>query len=179
MEKFAPLGIECLGLVIVISFFWLITVLLMRDGKEEHRKKGFSDFIIGDSNRYSPVRVQAVAWAILIISSHVAIILALLFSKSKGALHSYQPVFPDTILWLLSLSLTSYISMKGIDVNRANHNHLAKQESPKWSDLITSINGLDFGRFQMLIWTIIGLLLYFSYNVDFVSTILSESKPEE
>jgi ribosomal protein S3 len=139
-------GVACVALLLLIMKF------LLGGGKK------FSDFITGDDGRYSLSRLQAVLWAVFIISHQFSVALMLL---SPYKLWAFDLVFTQNITWLLGLSLGSYVLVKGITVNRTQTTGIPIiRFAPKPADLVTGDNGLDFSRFQMLIWTILGLAVY-------------------
>lgn len=120
-------------------------------------KHSFMDFFIGNSGKYSLSRVQAIGWALLIISFQISVLITL-FSLNKVGI--YDPIFAENILWLLGLSLTSYTAVKGITIYQIDKEKEYKRSNPTLSDLITSENGLDFSRFQVIIWSVIAVSLY-------------------
>jgi hypothetical protein len=163
-----PLFSLFLGAVITATLFVVIRLIFARNVP-----KGFCNFFIGDTGRYSIARLQAVMWAFIIISSQVSFIIAILINKTQGvSLYSYQVTFTEQVLWLLGLSLTGYVSVKGISVNQISQRKRFVQQQSKMSDFITGDNGLDFSKFQMLIWTIIAILIYLASSYEFIRNIL-------
>ena len=153
--------IGVLGLVIVFSLAWLIRKIFAPQHK-------FSEFLVGDNEKYSLSRLQATLWAFVIVSYQVSTII-LLFSM--GEMDKFELVFSDQTIWLLGLSMGSYVISKGIGVSQINDaNEETSQATPvkkKISNFITGQNGLDLSRFQMLVWTIIAISIfvvdYFGY----------------
>lgn len=158
-EKTLALMTGSLGLTIL-----LIVALAAIFGKSNSRK-GLMDFFIGDEGTYSLSRLQAVLWAVVIISSQVATMIALLLNDHGNYISYYEAAFAESSVWLLGLSLSSYIFVKGITAKKMTDSpQLWKKKirCPKWSDILTGSNGLDFSRCQMLVWTIIALLAFFT-----------------
>lgn len=157
------------GPLITLLFFVLLRALLAP-------KKKFDDFFVGEEGTYSLSRLQMVLWAYFIISFQVSTIVILLY---RNNLNSFNLVFSDEVLWLLGLSLGSYVSVKGITVDRIAKRKTLAAKTKSWSDLITGNNGLDFSRFQMLIWTAIGLMIYAVKCNHYFSGILAVTSTEE
>ncbi len=152
--------------VIVTSFIitiWMLFLVTIFFGQTTF-KNGIYDFIIGDHGTYSLSRFQAVLWAIVIISSQIEIIVVLMMNRHDNGFKYYQPVFSESSIWLLGLSLSSYLVVKGITVDRMSKYPRAfkRKAKPAWSDLVVGANGLDFTRCQILIWTFIALVVYLS-----------------
>lgn len=142
-----------LALAIVVSLFWAIRWFLARNFS-------FADFLVGDSGKYSLSRLQAAVWAVVIIAYQVAVIITLM---ARGKFSEFNLVFSEETIWLLGLSYGSYITVKGISSAATTTTEAARVVLPsqrKWSDLITSDEGLDLSRFQMLIWTIIAAWVF-------------------
>lgn len=137
------------GILITALFFLLLKTILAP-------KYSFSDFIKGVNQGYSLSKFQAVLWAVVIISFQVSTIVLCVY---EGKIFHYKLLFPQDILWLLGLSLTSYITVKGIMESKPL-NTVSTRNTPHRSDLITNGNELDFSKFQMLIWTVIAVLAY-------------------
>ena len=84
-----------------------------------------------------------------------------LIAAIHNQVSSFQLVFAENALWLLGISLGSYVSVKGITINQAQKSGAPlKHYKPELSNLVTGENGLDFSRFQMLAWTILGISVY-------------------
>ncbi|MGD1046698.1 MAG: hypothetical protein ABR936_15425 [Bacteroidota bacterium] len=142
---------QAAGVAIVVFIFWQIKLRLSRGRK-------FSDFIIGDDGRYSLSRLQAVVWATIIMSHQFTVFLIVAIHNQVS---SFQLVFAENALWLLGISLGSYVSVKGITINQAQKSGVPlRRYNPDLSNLVTGENGLDFSRFQMLAWTILGVSVY-------------------
>ena len=154
-------SIQILGFVIVFFLFWIIRKLLAP-------KRNFDDFFIADEGSYSLSRLQMVAWAFVVISLQVAVAVALLLNGQVSIIE-YQVKFSEPILGLLGLSLGSYVTVKGIAVEQIARAKVVKREQKQWSDLITGENGLDFSRFQKLIWTTIGLFFFVAQSNIFIA----------
>ncbi len=137
----------------------LATLLFMYTTKHffADQKHSFKDFFIGINGQYSLSRVQAITWATLIISFQISV---MGFLGIKGQVAKYAPVFSENILWLLGLTMTSYAVVKGIAVNKLEKGKKYIRHNPSLSDLITTENGLDFSRFQIIIWSIIAISTY-------------------
>ena len=153
------------GLTTTLFLFFLIVILC----NAAKIFNGFSDFIIGDEGGYSLSRLQAVSWAVIIISYQVSIIILLAL---KNDIANLELKFSDEAMWLLGLSLSSYITVKGITVSKISKDPaLYKRKTPKLRDLITGDNGLDFSKFQMLIWTIMGLFVFETNVFEYLGNI--------
>ena len=76
--------IGILGLVIVFVLAWLIRKILAP-------KNDFSEFLVGDSGRFSLSRLQATLWAYVIVSYQLSAIILLL---NKGQMDKFEPCFP-------------------------------------------------------------------------------------
>jgi hypothetical protein len=127
-------------------------------------KKGFLNFIIGDNGRYSLSRLQAVGWAMIIIAAQFSVIICLCINPHLGFSY-YDPIFSESEIWLLGLSLGSSIAVKGITVNNAvNNPRTAMSETviPRLQDILSGDNGLDFSRCQMFIWTLLAAVVFLS-----------------
>jgi hypothetical protein len=153
------------GLIIVFLAFWLIRFLLAPNNS-------FTEFFKGEDGKYSLSRLQATVWAYVIIGYQVStfVTVALL---GKEELHQFSLVFSEEAIWLLGLSLGSYVTVKGITISQKNEtpplavvNALKKREA-KWADFVCSDEGLDLSKFQMLIWTLFAVITfvvsYFNY----------------
>ena len=138
------------GPIIVAILFFLIRFLLAP-------KKSFDDFFIGESGTYSLSRLQMIAWAYVIMSFQISTIVLLAI---KHELVNYNLLFSNTLLWMFGLSIVSYIAVKGVSVGRIANRNTVKVKEKEWADIISGSNGLDFSKFQLLIWTVIGIVLY-------------------
>jgi hypothetical protein len=162
--------LQIAGLAVVLALFWLARTVLCKG-------RGFKDFFIGDNGTYSLSRLQMVAWATAIISFQVSVIIVLLFTQRNLAL--FELKFTEPVLWLLGLSLGSYVAVKGITVNRAAKTRvITRKEKAKVCDLVMGDNGLDFSKFQMLIWTVIALFVFIMGCNLFLSAIYKETDQE-
>lgn len=144
------------------------------------KKFGIYDFFIGDEGTYSLSRLQAVLWAIVIISYQISVIGAILVNKN-ATLFNYQASFSESSVWLLSLSLSSYIMVKGIMVDKISKNPMIKNrrsKNPQWCDILIGDNGLDFAKCQMLIWTVIAIFAYLVSCYYFINHLLIDT-PEK
>lgn len=127
-----------------------------------------SDFIIGDDGGYSLSRLQMVIWAITIISYQLSVLLTLVLLKDpagdRSYLFYYELDFSESALWLLGLSLASYVSVKGITVEQTKRKpQLRKKKDfkrPEPIDIISGPNGLDFSKCQMALWTLIAIFIF-------------------
>ena len=141
------------------------------------KKFGIYDFFIGEEGTYSLSRLQAVLWALVIIAYQISVIFTLL--KGKGTLLYYEASFSESSVWLLGLSLSSYIAVKGIMIDK-----IAKQPSiknnrsknPEWCDVLLTDDKLDFAKLQMLIWTIIAIFAYLSSCYYFLGHLLVDTQ---
>lgn len=87
-----------------------------------------------------------------------------LFRNENGErtyLYYYELEFSESALWLLGLSLASYISVKGISVDKNQKRPVRKikqfYRSPQPIDIINRENGLDFIKCQMAVWTLVAV----------------------
>jgi hypothetical protein len=152
-----PSVILATGFVIVLSFFFLVPLLMVR-------KNRILEFFINEYGNISLSRFQAVLWAIVIISFQVSLIIFLRYycidsvGKSINCFVFYDLVLPEEMLFLLGISFASFITVAGIQKNK-EISEIKKKG--KISDLITNNeNKLDFSRFQMLGWTVIAVIVY-------------------
>jgi hypothetical protein len=176
---------NCTSPVVIFFFSFLVIVVficvIIPAIFQVKYRYGILDIFIGDEGGYSLSRLQAVLWAIVIISYQLSVIVALLMNKNfKNPLQFYQITFSEETLWLLGLSLGSYISVKGITIDQINKNpSRLKSKRPKFSDIIVGDNGLDFSRIQMLIWTIIAVFIFISNVELYLSKIVNTKKQED
>jgi len=155
----ASLTLTALFIIFIVSIFGTL--------KE---KFGIYDFFIGDEGTYSLSRLQAVVWALVIISYQVSVMFSLLLNSHAHGLFYYEASFSESSIWLLGLSLGSCIAVKGIMTNKIISSPGIKNRksgNPQWRDILMGENGLDFSKCQMLIWTIIALFAYLSKCYDF------------
>lgn len=98
-------------------------------------KNGIWDYIVGDEGTYSLSRVQGVLWALIIIAFQLETIFGLIIKKPTYFSY-YEPVLSELTIWLLGLTLTGYLAVKGITVNNiAKKPRLYKRwDKPSWSD---------------------------------------------
>ena len=173
----SPVVIFFFSFLVIVTFICVIIPAIF----QVKYRYGIRDIFIGDEGGYSLSRLQAVLWAIVIISYQLSVIVALLMNKNfKNPLQFYQITFSEETLWLLGLSLGSYISVKGITIDQINKNpSRLKSKRPKFSDIIVGDNGLDFSRIQMLIWTIIAVFIFISNVELYLSKIVDTKKQED
>jgi hypothetical protein len=160
-----------ISFLLVIGAFYLIKFILVRD-----KTKSFTDFLIGDTGKYSLSRLQATVWAVVIITYQVAVMLTM---HRLRKFDLFELVFSEEAIWLLGLSLGSYITVKGITVNQMANlkpQNFTIATQRKWSDLITSDEGLDLSRFQMLIWTIIAVIVFLNSVDTYLTHIIDASE---
>jgi hypothetical protein len=154
LESQTNLGWLFIGFTVTFFLFFVIVLTFKAKGIYP----GFTDFLIGDEGGLSLSRLQAVAWAVAIISYQVSV-MALLWKRNF--INAYDPVFSEQSMWLLGLSMGSYVTVKGITVSKITDDpKLYKRKEPKAYDLISGSNGLDFSKFQMFIWTILALFVF-------------------
>lgn len=163
ITKLVPFGV-------VAMLFYLIKQILAP-------KKNFSDFFIGDSGTYSLSRLQIVAWVYIILSVQVGIIISLIL-KGTDYIYYYNLVLPEEVLFLLGLSSASYLAVKNITVNEIEKKQKAKIKLKNISDIIIGNNGLDFTKFQFLIWTIIAASVYLLHCSNYINLLSSSSEPK-
>lgn len=157
------------SLLLVFFIFWILVRVVFK----VKYTYGVSDIFIGDEGGFSLSRVQAVVWAFIIIAYQLSVAIALGVNQMPKAIYYYELTFSEETLFLLGLSLGSYISVKGITVDKINkHPELIKSRRPKFSDIIVGDNGLDFSRIQMLIWTIIALFVFVTKVILFLESII-------
>ena len=144
-------------MAITIGFGLTLLLLMCIKWVFGGKKKPVTEFLIGDDGTYSVSRLQAVLWAVFIIGFQVSTFI--LTAQYKDV--PFVLVFPREVLILLSLSLGSYVVVKGITVNKmVDKGQVKRKERAEWSDIISGDNGLDFSRFQMIIWTILAIAVY-------------------
>lgn len=144
---------------ITIVLFMIVTVIF----GTVNFKRGFLNFLVGDNGTYSLSRLQAVLWAVVIMSWQFQLLICLCLNSHGQFLNLYQPVFSESAIWLLGLSLTSYVAVKGIAVNHLTNNPVALLKvkvKPRFRDILVGPNGLDFSKCQMLVWTILALAVF-------------------
>ena len=142
------------------------------------KKFGIYDFFIGEEGTYSLSRLQALLWAIVIISYQLSVIISLLVGQ--GSLQYYEASFSESSIWLLGLSLSSYIVVRGIMVNKIIKQPSIKNsrsKNPEWCDVLLTDDKLDFAKLQMLIWTIIAIFAYLSSCYYFLGHLLTDTRP--
>jgi hypothetical protein len=163
------------GFFVTLFFFFGIVVIC----KAAKVFNGFSDFLIGDEGGLSLSRLQAVVWAVVIISYQVSVIILFLWDEQKN-ISDFQLVFSEQAMWLLGLSLGSYVTVKGITISKINTEPgLFKRKTPKLLDLIAGDNGLDFSKFQMLIWTIMALFIFETKCYAHLEALYKTDSPKE
>jgi hypothetical protein len=141
-------------------------------------KKGLLNFLIGDNGTYSLSRLQAVLWAVVIIAYQLQVVLCLCFNSHGNYFHLYEPVFSESVIWLLGLSLASSIAVKGITVSNATQNPRTISKNtvvPRLGDILVGDNGLDFSKCQMLIWTLLAIIVFESKCFFFNQELLTQS----
>ena len=151
------------GVLLILLLFLSIPTLFLYSRKlrnDANTNIRVLDFIVGDDGNYSLSRFQMVLWALVIMAFQTSVIGIMWFEHHR--LDLYNLIFSDEILWLLGLSFGSYISVKGIAITRINSGSLKMKrvENPEWSALIMGNNGLDFSKFQMLVWTLLAIIVY-------------------
>ena len=158
----------------ITILFIIIMVALLGTLK---KKFGIYDFFIGDEGTYSLSRLQAVLWALVIIAYQISVIITLLIGK--GTLLYYEASFSESSIWLLGLSLSSYIVVKRIMVDKIAKKPFIKNDrskNPEWCDVLLTDNTLDFAKLQMLIWTIIAIFAYLSSCYYFLGHLLVDTQ---
>lgn len=163
------------GSLDITVLFIIIMVAILGTLK---KKFGIYDVFIGEEGTYSLSRLQAVGWAIVIISYQMSVIFSLLIGK--GTLQYYEASFSESSVWLLGLSLSSYIAVKGIMVDKIVKQPSiknSKSKNPEWCDVLLTEDKLDFAKLQMLIWTIIAIFAYLSSCYYFLGHLLTDTQP--
>lgn len=170
------LGQQTIFIIIGSLALTLLLIIIMVGILGTLKKRfGIYDFFIGDEGTYSLSRLQAVLWAVVIISYQIAVIVSLLTGAQKSLI-LYQAAFSESSIWLLSLSLTSYIAVKGIMINKIAQKPSIKNsrsKNPQWGDILIGDNGLDFAKCQMLIWTTIAIFAYLNNCYQFIWHLLA------
>lgn len=159
------------GLVIVFFLFWIIKVIFARE-------RSMKDFFKGETGYYSISQLQASLWAYVIISYQVSAIVAVYYAGHIDSADNFRLVFSEEVLWLLGLSLGSYVTVKGITLSKNSPEEIKTKKSkakPKLSDFVVSNNQLDLSRFQMLIWTFIALITFMASCYNYYNKILKAS----
>jgi hypothetical protein len=158
------------SLLLLFFIFWILIRVVFKV-KYTH---GVSDIFIGDEGGFSLSRLQAVVWAFIIISYQLSVAMALGLNQMPNTIYYYELTFSEETLFLLGLSLGSYISVKGITIDKINkHPELIKYRKPKFSDIIIGDNGIDFSRVQMLIWTIVAVFVFSTKVIFFLDKIIN------
>jgi hypothetical protein len=142
-----------LGMAATFTIWWLLKVLIAPKTK-------FRDFLTGDQGKYSLSRLQASLWAFFIISYQVSVYITM---ASIRRANEFKLVFSEQLMWILGITLGVYIGVKGITNNQINSGKMSApptQPVPNAADFITSEEGLDLSRFQMLIWTMFALVTF-------------------
>ena len=159
------------GLVIVFFAFWLIRFLLAPNNS-------FTEFFKSEDGSYSLSRLQATVWAYVIIAYQISTFIAVA-SMGMDRLHEFSLVFSEEAIWLLGLSLGSYLTVKGITVAKQTQAPppaviRAKKMDHKasWSDFVCTDEGLDLSRFQMLIWTLFAVVTFVVSYFNYIDKIL-------
>lgn len=166
------------GLVIVFFAFWAIRKALAPNNS-------FKEFFKGEDGRYSLSRLQATAWAYVIIAYQISTFIAV---AAIHHVHEFSLVFSEEAIWLLGLSLGSYVTVKGITITQQTQtpppavvNALKRDTQASLRDFVCSDEGLDLSRFQMLIWTLFAIVTftvsYFNYIDKIVETIYKAADP--
>ncbi|MBT1697016.1 hypothetical protein KK083_09035 [Fulvivirgaceae bacterium PWU4] len=164
------------GLVIVFFAFWAIRKALAPNNS-------FKEFFKGEDGKYSLSRLQATAWAYVIIAYQVSTFIAV---AAINRIHEFSLVFSEEAIWLLGLSLGSYVTVKGITITQQTQtpppavvNALKRDTQASLRDFVCSDEGLDLSRFQMLIWTLFAIITftvsYFNYIDKIVEAAASPS----
>ncbi|RXK62388.1 hypothetical protein ESA94_05100 [Lacibacter luteus] len=165
-----------ISILLLFFIFWILVRVVFR----VKYTYGISDIFIGDEGGFSLSRLQAVVWAFIIIAYQLSVAIALGVNQMPNAMYYYELTFSEETLFLLGLSLGSYISVKGITVDKINkHPELIKHRKPKFSDIIIGDNGIDFSRVQMLIWTVIALFVFSTKVVYFINEIIGVTDPSQ
>lgn len=141
----------------------LVLKIIIVDGKY-----GFKDFFIGENKSYSLSRVQFFFWVILIISCQVSIITVLI---RCSALSYYDFILGENILWILAASFGTYLSVQGITNVKKREDKLEIKTKRDLADLLKDGDQLDFTKFQMALWTLIAIGIYFYNSVEYIGKI--------
>ena len=162
--------LEAIGIVLIL--FAIIKLLLARN----HR---FTEFLIGDEGGYSLSRLQLISWVVIIISMQIAPMLAAAFHATGNHISEFSIVLSENINWILGISLGSYVAAKGISVKKTMDSQKIDQHEPGWGELLVGDNDrIDFSRFQMLIWTAIGIFIYLMHCNHYISGIITASSTD-
>eukprot|EP01156_Anaeramoeba_ignava_P011254 Anaeramoba_ignava/a482504_22.p2 GENE.a482504_22~~a482504_22.p2 ORF type:complete len:267 (+),score=-1.77 a482504_22:877-1677(+) len=175
-----------LGYVTVFILFIAVKVILARGTH-------FKSILINDQGTYSLARLQLVLWVFTILSLQIATIWALLFNDAPGInCTSYQIKFAEPVLWILGMSLTTYVSVKGIDIEYMSRDLIPTDKSDTGiANLIANVippkappaeNNeaknktkpelrLDLNKFQMLFWTSLALFFFLCKCEIFINSI--------
>jgi hypothetical protein len=130
----------------------------------------------GENKLYSLSRLQLVAWVHVIISYQL-VVLMLLLMKGADQFSAMQIQFAEPILWLLLLSLSTYITVKGISSNKPRDLQSSAVTAGKLTQLLEGPNGIDFSRLQMMVWTLIGLTVFIFHCCFYIGSIRGEDDP--
>jgi hypothetical protein len=160
------LAIQIAGLAISALLFQLIRMIF-------RSRFDYSGFLKDSQGNYSLSKLQAVIWAVVIISLQISIIICALYNPAAN-FSDFKLVFAKNTLILLGLSLGSYVTVKGITTSQATASKNVSTGPGSLSDIISDSNGLDFSKFQMLIWTLIAVLDFFAICHNYLYGILTD-----
>jgi hypothetical protein len=163
--------IQVSGLVIVFILFWIIRYFLAPNNS-------FTEFFKGEDGKYSLSRLQATVWAYVIIGYQISAFIAAA-SLGRDRMHEFALVFSEEAIWLLGLSLGSYITVKGITITQQTQtqpaavaNMLKRNTKASVTDFVCSDEGLDLSRFQMLIWTLFAVVTFISSYFNYIDKMI-------
>lgn len=155
----AIIGASLLPNLHYLSGFGVILLLVSFTLFRTANDRPISEYWIGEDGKYSNARIQALLWGYIILSYQVSIFIILCINVK---VQYYTPSFSEETLWLTSLSMGSYLTVRGI----TNYRILQKEIIPatttraEFSDLYSNKQGNDFGRIQMLVWTAMAVMVY-------------------
>lgn len=160
------------GLIIVFFAFWIIRKALAPNNS-------FTEFFKGEDGRYSLSRLQATAWAYVIIAYQISTFIAV---AAIHRIHEFSLVFSEEAIWLLGLSLGSYVTVKGITITQQTQtpppavvNALKRNTRASLRDFVCSDEGLDLSRFQMLIWTLFAIVTFTVSYFNYIDKIVADA----
>ncbi|TYO96894.1 hypothetical protein [Desulfallas thermosapovorans] len=153
-----PLGFFALSVISVVIIILIFHYINKRFSPGNVFLPGL---IVGKDNRLSISKLQGVLWTIVAIISYITLKLI-----NAYCLVPMETQIPPNLLILMGLNYTTLVLAKGITGYSANKGGI-KTVSTKTSfaDFYTTDddNKVDLMKFQMLIWTIAAVVVYFAH----------------
>lgn len=127
---------------------------------------------LGEDNRYSSSKFQAVLWFSLVISAYIAIVSHRIAAAGWSYVGGVD--IPQNLLILSGISVLTFTAAKAITAGKieGKPDLKAAAAAPKASDLICDdTNKTDLGDFQMVAITILAVIIYAISAVEFMEQI--------